>query len=761
MGGGDRVNSADMQFADTFDGGQPAGHGGAAPQVPGGEFSLGSLLAVARRRAVLAAAVAIVAVIIGTIYTFTLTPRYTATATVLFEESQNADAELQQVLDAGQRGGISVSNQLAILTSRNFAAKLVDQLHLTEDPEFNVAISGRTGMFGPLARMIFGARAPSPSEKADERNATIDAFVQHLQPTVEPETSVIDVAFTSESPEKAARIANAVADTYLVDQLDARYESARVANDWLGRRLDEMKTKVQAAEEAVSSYAAEHNLLTISQTGGTALDQNLSQLNTELVQARSDLAEAQVKYSRVRQIQSSGGSLDAIPELMSSPVFQGLRTQRAQLLQQQAELSTRYEARHPEMIKIAEEIRGIDQQLGGETARLVSALQSQVQVASARVGVIEGSLRQAEGQSAGANKDSVKLHELQTNAQSAQALYDAFLKRFNETGEQQTLKSSAARVISRATIPNAKSYPRTTLFLGVSALIALALAAIAAFFAEQLDRTLRTREQVESALGQPMLASLPLVDAAETAGKGGGTAQTPAEIVVSRPLSAYSEAFHSLRAALRLSNVDEQPVLVLITSALPGEGKSTGAVALARSSAISGQKVLLIDADVRRPSLAKVVGLDATGKPGLVQCLTGEAKPADVIIRDTLTKVDIILTGASVSNPPDLLSSEAMANFLKWAKANYDLVVLDSAPVLPVIDTRLMARMVDTVLFFVRWESTPKDGAREGIRLLQSFNARIAGVALTMMDRHRQQRYGYYGDSYAYYGKYKNYYTAT
>ena len=755
------MNNAEMQFADAFVNGQASGHGGASPQLPGGEFSIGSLLAVARRRAVLAAAVAVVAIAVGAFYTFTLTPRYTATATVLFEQSQATDAELQEVLNAGQQGGISVANQLAILTSRNFAGKLVDQLHLTEDPEFNGAISGRTGMLGPLSRMIFGVRTPSASEKADERNATIDAFIQHLQPAVEPDTSVIDVAFTSESPEKAARIANAVADAYLVDQLDARFESARIANDWLGKRLDELKSKVQGSQEAVSNYAAEHNLLTINQTGGTALDQNISQLNTELVQARSDLAEAQVKYSRVRQIQANGGSLDAIPELMSSPVFQGLRTQRAQLLQQQAELSTRYDVRHPEMIKIAEELRGIDQQLGAETSRLVSALQSQVQVASARAGVIEGSLHQAEGQSAGANKDSVKLHELQTNAQSNQALYDAFLKRFNETTEQQTLKTSSARVISRATIPNSKSYPRTSLFLGMSALIAFLLAAIAVFFAEQLDRTLRTREQAESALGQPMLASLPLVDPAETEGKAGGATHAPAEIVVSRPLSAYSEAFHSLRAALRLSNVDEQPVLVLITSALPGEGKSTGAVALARSSAMSGQKVLLIDADVRRPSLAKVVGLDPAGKPGLVQCLTGEAKPADVIIKDTLTKVDIILTGASVSNPPDLLSSEAMANFLKWAKANYDFVVLDSAPVLPVIDTRLMARMVDTVLFFVRWESTPKDAAREGIRLLQSFNARIAGVALTMMDRHRQQRYGYYGDTYAYYGKYKNYYTAT
>jgi succinoglycan biosynthesis transport protein ExoP len=751
------LNIEQSQFGDSFAG---EGGPGSASTVSGSEFSVGSFVALVRRRVILASLVAIGIFLIGALYTFSLPPRYTATAAVLFEQAQAPDTELQQVMEAGGlQGGVSVQNQLSILMSRNFAGKVIDKLHLMSDPEFSSAAGGSTGLLGPVSRWIFGSRQSSPDQMEKERSAAIDALLAHVQPTIEPATSVIDIAVTSQSPEKASMIANAIAETYLTDQLDARFEAAKVTNDWLGHRLSDLRDRVHQAEEAMSSYAAQHNLLTLGTNGGTALDQNISQLNTELVQARSDLAEAQVKYSRVREIRASGGSLDAMPELIASPVFQALRTQRAQLIQQQAELSTRYEARHPEMIKISEQIKDIDDQLSLETSRIVSALLSQVQVAASRVGVVEGSLKEAEGQSAGANQDSVKLRELQANAQSAQALYDAFLKGFNETSEQQTLKSSNARIIGRAMTPTQRSYPKIPLFLGVSVVLALIASAIVVFFVEQLDRSLRTRNEVERELGLPMLATLPLVDPSEAEGKDGAI-HSPAEIVVSRPLSAFSEAFHSLRSALRLSNVDDQPVLVLITSALPGEGKSTGAVSLARSSALSGQKVLLVDADVRRPSLAKVIGIDSKDKIGLVQCLTGDATPAQAIVRDTLTNVDIILPGGSVASPPDLLSSEAMAKFLKWAKENYDLVVLDSAPVLPVIDTRLLSRMADGVIFFVRWESTAKDAAREAIRLLQTFNAKIAGVALTLMNRRLQQRYGYYGESYSYYGKYSKYYTS-
>ena len=230
-------------------------------------------------------------------------------------------------------------------------------------------------------------------------------------------------------------------------------------------------------------------------------------------------------------------------------------------------------------------------------------------------------------------------------------------------------------------------------------------------------------------------------------------------MIAHKPLSAYNESFRLLRAGIQLSNVDSPPRLVLITSALPNEGKSTGAVSLARSAALAGDRVLLIDGDIRRPAVANILGLETKDHPGLVQCVTGEARLADAIINDTISPLHILLPGSSVRNPPDLLSSIAMRNLLASARDAYDLVIVDSSPVLPLIDSRLVGRLVDTTVFFVRWERTPKDAAAEALRLLQDFNVPIAGIALTMTDRRRQSRYGYYGDSYSYYGRYKDYYS--
>jgi capsular exopolysaccharide synthesis family protein len=410
------------------------------------------------------------------------------------------------------------------------------------------------------------------------------------------------------------------------------------------------------------------------------------------------------------------------------------------------------------MIKISEELASVDQQINGETQRILSSLQSDVAVARSQVGVVERSLRDAQGLNATASQAGVQLRELQRNAESAKSLYEAFLKRFNELGEQGTLQTTDARVISRATVPSSPSYPKTSLYLAGSLAAALFAAAVVAFSLEQFDRGLRTRQQVEAELGLPMLASLPLEEPSALDWDGG--THNASEVVVRKPLSGYNEAFRLLRAGIQLSNVDAPPVLVLITSALPSEGKSTGALSLARSAALAGDRVLLIDGDIRRPGISKILGLDTKESIGLVQCITGEVQIDQAIIPDGITPLHILLAGTSVRNPPDLLSSVAMRNLLAAVKKDYDLVIIDSSPVLPAIDSRLFGRLVDTTVFFVRWEDTPKDAANEALRLLQDFNAPVAGVALTMTDRRRQSRYGYYGDSYSYYGHYKNYYTS-
>ncbi|MEI9995406.1 MAG: polysaccharide biosynthesis tyrosine autokinase [Rhizomicrobium sp.] len=721
------------------------------------ELSIAALLAVLRRRAIPMLAAFVVVTAIGVAYTMSLTPRYTAISTVLFDpENQNA-VDLQQILGEQSGPPISIANQIQILTSSSFAGKIVDKLDLESDPEFGAGATGGFGLVRSLKNLA-GLGGGGTPDKDDVRIATMGRFEDRLTAGVAEGTSVITIQFSSQDPAKAARIANTVADGYITDQLEAKFEATRIANNWLSQRLAELRKRVAEAEGAVASYAAANHLQTLNEAGQTLQDQRVANLNDELLKARTDYAEKATRLNGVRAVLARGGSVEAIPELMNSAVFQTLRTQRAALLQQQSQLSSTFGARHPEMIKLTEQINSINQQINGEIQRILSALQSDVAVSSAQLAVVQNGLRDAEGQNATASQANVQLRELQRNADSAKSLYEAFLKRFNELGEQGTLQTTQARVISRATVPANASYPKTLLYLAGSAGAGLLAAAIMAFLLEQLDRGLRTRQQVESELNFPMLASLPLVDSAELSWNG--TPHTPSEIVVHKPLSAYNEAFRMLRAGIQLSNVDSEPVLVLITSALPNEGKSTGALSLARSCAQAGDRVLLIDGDIRRPSIGAILKRKQDKGIGLVQCIRGEAQVHEAVIKDEISSLHILLPGATVNNPPDILSSAAMRNLLEAARQSYDLVLIDSSPVLPVIDARLLARLCDTTVFFIRWEETPKDAAQEALRLLLSFDAPIAGVALSMTDRKRQTRYGYHGDSYSYYGKYKDYYAS-
>jgi succinoglycan biosynthesis transport protein ExoP len=718
------------------------------------EVSVAALLAILRRRAFPMAIAFAVVTAVGAIITFSLTPRYTATSSILFDPENQNVGDLQQLLGEQSGPPISIANQIQILTSSTFVGKVVDKLNLDADPEFGPATGG-FGLTRSIKSLLGTGGAPS---KSDQRIATIGHVLDRMTASIAEGTSVIDIQFTSEDPSKAAEIANTVADGYITDQLEAKFEATRIANNWLSQRLGELRKRVAEAEGAVASYAAANHLQVLNEAGQTLQDQRVANLNDETLKARADYAEKSARLAGVRAVLARGGSVEAIPELMNSPVFQGLRTQRAALLQQQSQMASTLGARHPDMIKLTEQIQSINQQINAEIQRILSALQSDVSVSVAQLGVVQGGLREAEGQNATASQANVQLRELQRTADSAKSLYEAFLKRFNELGEQGTLQTTQARVIGRATVPASASYPKTLLFLAGSVAAGLLVAAALAFLLEQLDRGLRTRQQVESELGLPMLASLPMVDAAELAWDG--KSHSPSEIVVHKPLSAYNEAFRMLRAGIQLSNVDSEPKLILITSALPNEGKSTGVLSLARSCAQAGDRVLLIDGDIRRPSIGNVLGRQHEKGIGLVQCIRGEAQMHEAIIKDDITSLHILLPGSTVTNPPDILSSVAMQNLLAAARQSYDLVLIDSSPVLPVIDARLLSRLCDTTVFFIRWEETPKDAAQEAVRLLLSFDATIAGVALSITDRKRQTRYGYYGDSYSYYGKYQNYYAS-
>jgi capsular exopolysaccharide synthesis family protein len=344
----------------------------------------------------------------------------------------------------------------------------------------------------------------------------------------------------------------------------------------------------------------------------------------------------------------------------------------------------------------------------------------------------------------------VQLDALEREAAANRTLLENFMGREKEIGSQGSFQEADAQVISPAEIPIVPSYPKKTILIGISLFGSLFLGILIAFGLELMDHGFRSTEQVEQAMAAAPLGLIPALKGLRNLGK------TPEDYVIEKPVSAFAESIRSLRTSLMLSDVDHPPKVILVSSSTPREGKTSTVVALGRLMAGAGQRVLIIDCDLRRPKVHKVIGLQA--RPGLVDYLAGEATLEQIVQQDPLTPASVIAAGRGAPSPPDLLGSDQMRRLLMEMSERYDFVLLDSAPVLAVSDTRMLARLADKVVFLVRWADTRREVAINGLRQLRDTGASIAGVALTMVDVRKHARYGY-ADSGYYYGRTRKYYT--
>lgn len=689
------------------------------------------------------------------------TPLYTASAQVLLDRQKMQVTDMEAVISGLPADSATVDSEVEILKSRALAERVVERLNLMQDPEFNGALREPSFLrwvdprflLRELLALVSADPAPVSEEMRAraERDGVVDSLLGSLDVTRQRLTYVINLSVTSEQPAKAARIANAYADTYILDQLEAKFDATRQANEWLSRRLGELRQQVQDSERAVEIFRSEQGLE--SSSGVTVSEQQMSELNAQLILARTGLAEARAKYDRARQIRSSGGSIESMADVVQSGTISQLRQKQAELARELANLSSRYGPRHPEVVNAEAQRRDIESQIGSEITRIIGSLQNNVSVAETRVASLEQSLRDIRGETGESGQAMVQLRELEREAAANRAVYESFLNRFKETSQQQDLQVPDSRIISPATAPLSPSHPRKALSLALALVLSAMLGVGLAFLLEHLDNGLTTARDVEEALGLAHLVSVPLVPVE----KGpSGKPLKPHDYLVQKPLSAFSESLRSLRSALQLSNVDNPPKVILFTSALPSEGKTTTSVSFARAAAASGLKVVLVDCDLRHPSVHKTFGL-ATPTAGLVELLAERLDPEAVMIEDEKTSLRILPIATGTANPPDLMASSQMQLLVERLRGEYDLVVLDSAPVLPVSDSRVLSRIADETVFVVRWSDTPKDAAQAAIRELRIYQSNIAGVILVAVDATKQAKYGY-GDGGYYYGKYSRYY---
>lgn len=569
-------------------------------------------------------------------------------------------------------------------------------------------------------------------------------------------SQVILLTARSEDPKLAAALANTLAELYLVEQLEAKFEATRRATDWLNERVLDLRRQVEASEQAVEEYRRQHGLMRGRGKDTTVTEQQISEISTQLILARTKTAEAGARLRQVRTLVKSDGGVDSAAEVLASPLIQRLREQETDVARRAAEMATEYGPRHPKMINIKAELEDVRARIGGEVEKIVRGLSNELEVARTRERTLERNLEDLKTEAAEINVSQGRLRVLEREAAADRALLDTLLARWKETGRREEIQHADARIISAAVVPGGPSSPRKRLIIGAALGLSTFLGVLLAFLVEHLDRGFRSSEQIETMTGVGTLALVPLL-----AGLRLGR-RSPVAYVLAKPASLFAESLRTLHTGLLLSDVDAAPKSVLVTSSLPEEGKTTISIAMARLLARNGRSVLLVDADLRRHQASRMLGFpDASG---LVELLVREGTRLDDVLRcDEDSGLHVLAAGgSSVPSPPDLFDSTRMRELMQALHRTYELIVIDSPPIHVVSDARILSRLADRTVFVVRWGKTRRESAALGIKLLLESGARVAGAVLSMVNVRKNARYAYADSGYYGYGasrKYRRYYT--
>ncbi len=743
-------------------------------------LSIPHVLNILKRRKYLILGIVLAGAAWATVYSNSLTPLYSAETNLVVEPSRQRVLNVESVVSSLRPDYYTNETEAAVLGSREIARKVVVKLNLIESPLFNpslrpknkslisvitspfktaasaavtwaqdLATGGRHSAEKLAKRTEALAKAQkTPEQLRDEAvEEATDLFLYGLKVLPAQRSRVITARFSSPDPAMAMLASNTIADIYVLEQLESKGRATSRASEWLNQRAQELRNRVIASERRLEEFRRKSGIVEVG--GASVYARQRAELDSQLVAARGKRAEAEARFSQVQRLLSQGANAESIAAVLDSPLIQKLREQESLIMRKISELKTQLREGHPRMVLAENEIKDLRGKIESEVKKIVTNLKSETEIAVVREKNLNDEISRIQVKLDEQHEAEVSLRAIESEVKANKQLYETILARLKETGVQdQSLQEADARIISRAVEPASPYYPRKNFIIVSATLISLVLGVGLAVLLEFFDKGFRSIYQLEAYTGLPTLGIVPLVPGAKARHKKAH------EVAADQPGSAFGEAIRTLRTSLMLANVDHPPKTVLVTSAVPGEGKTSTALALAAMASRSGQKCVVIDCDIRHPSVH--TNLSCANERGLSDYLAGRCQLSDVIEVEPRYGIRYITAGSYVPNPPDLLGAPKMRELLRRLSDVFDLVILDAPPLLAVSDTLVLVRYVDRTAFVVRWVKTARQNVLLALRQAVEAGASVAGLILTQVDLRKQSQYdstdaGYY--------QYHNYYT--
>ena len=685
--------------------------------------------------------------IIATLVVYSMRPVYRSTATVLIEQGKSKVVSIEEVYNSIGGNREYYQTQVEIMKSRELARKVVERLKLTTHRDFDPR-QQEASATDYLSPSSWFTTKETPTEENILKNV-IKRVSDELQIQPVRNSQLVLVSFSAYDKELSAKVPNTLAEVFIESDLDARVAMTQKAGSWLTERMSDLRVKLDASEKSLQDYRERERIVDVKGVAMSGASRALEAATTDLVAVRTKRAEAESLFNQVkaaRQGRAIGG-YESIPAVLRHPTVQKLKELEAEAERKLADASKRYGPEHPKMVQANAELVSARENVKRQIESVVAGVEKEYDVARSNEQALERALGQSKAEIQGINRKEFQLGVLEREAQGNKQLYDMFVTRFKETNVAGDLQSTVARVVDPANVPNVAYAPKKTQIVSIAAAVALLIGIMLSLLLDRISNTINTASDVEARLGVPMLGYLQKMP-----NSGKKSASTELSFI-NDSQSLFSESIRTIRTGVMMGALDSAKKIIVVTSSVPSEGKTTVCFNLACALAQVNKSVLLIDADLRRPKMGRLIGRDKNA-PGLSNMVSGVAPISECIVKHEQGGFHVLTAGFVPPNPLELLSSAKFLDVLDKLKEAFDVVLIDSPPLGLVSDALVLSQVANEIIFIVKADSTPYQLARANIKRLLLAEAPILGVVLNQLDLERAEKY--YGE-YSGYGRYSGY----